>query len=91
MSGPVKARDVRAAIREHGFERGVERILTLLCDELVGYRQAMNEMATIQSQTIDRLSELTTIGGTLAQRLSDLKRSEAQFDGVRGEGIKEND
>lgn len=84
-----RARDIRANIRELGFERGIELSLTLLADEMVGVRQSMKEMAELQSMMTDRLTDMTQISGAMATKISEMRRLDDQFDSVRGEGIGE--
>lgn len=84
-----RARDVRANIKELGFEKGIELSLTLLADEMAGMRQQTKEMFDLQSMLIDRFSEITLITGAMAQKVNEMKRQEDQFDSVRGEGINE--
>lgn len=83
-----RARDVRANIKELGFEKGIELSLTVLADEMTGFRQSMKEMAELQSMMIDRLSEVIQISGVMGEKLHEMSRKEDQFDSVRGEGIE---
>lgn len=84
-----RARDVRANIKEMGFEKGIELSLTLLADEMTGFRQSMKEMSELQSMMIDRLTDTMQISGAMATKISEMQRTEDQFDSVRGEGIGE--
>lgn len=83
-----RARDVRANIKELGFEKGIELSLTVLADEMTGFRQSMKEMSELQSMMIDRLTDMTQVSGAMAQKINEMKRAEDQFDSVRGEGIE---
>jgi hypothetical protein len=82
-----RARDVRANIKELGFEKGIELSLTLLADEMAGFRQSMKDMTELQSMMIDRFTDMTQVNGAMAQKISEMRRQEDQFDSVRGEGI----
>lgn len=82
-----RARDVRANILELGFEKGIELSLTLLADEIAGMRQTIKSTVENQDKIVDVLGQVTQINGAIAQQVDEMKRSEEQFDSVRGEGI----
>lgn len=84
-----RARDVRANIKELGFEKGIELSLTILADEMTGFRQSMKDMSELQSMMIDRLTEIIQISGAMGEKIHEMSRREDQFDSVRGEGIIE--
>lgn len=86
-STPLKARDLRVNIKELGFEKGVVMTLELLLDEWAGMRQGMVDMANVQTQMIDTLTDVTNVGHHIATQMKEMKRKEEQFDSVRGAGI----
>jgi hypothetical protein len=86
-SGLFRARDVRANIRELGFEKGAELSLTLLADELVGIRQTSTELTKMVEQLVGIVSNMTMVNGSMAQQLDTMKRREEQFDENRGQGV----
>ncbi len=75
----VKGRDLRYNIRLLGFEKGVVATLELLLDEMAGHRQAMKEMAELQSNMIDRLTEVIQIGGSMAVKMKEFDRTTNQY------------
>jgi len=89
-SGMFRARDVRANIKELGFEKGAELSLTLVADEMAGIRQSITELTNMVNQCIDLISNMTTINGEMAQQIDRMKRNEDQFESVRGEGVTGN-
>ena len=86
-TAPFRARDVRANIKELGFEKGMEMSLTLMADEQVGIRQAISNLAEMQQQMITLLEQMTTVNGAIAQKMDTMKREEDQHDENRGHGI----
>ena len=88
-SSPFRARDVRANIKELGYEKGLEMSLTLLADEMVGIRQTLTELTKNQEQMIELIAQMTQVSGAMATRISDMKRMEEQFDESRGSGTEQ--
>lgn len=86
-SAPIRARDLRANIKQYGFERGVVITLELLLDEWAGMRQQMQEMASIQSATIDQLQIMVGNAEGIARRVSTLQQRDQNYDEHRGIGI----
>lgn len=72
-SAGYKARDVRADIKELGFEKGVERALTLMADEQVGVRQSLGEIASILDQLINRMHETVLVNEQLVKQIDALR------------------
>lgn len=87
MAGPVRARDLRRNIKDYGFERGTVITLELLLDEFAAMRQAVVDLADLQSSMIDRVFEMTQVGDEMKKRISAIQRKEDQHDAARGEGI----
>jgi hypothetical protein len=88
MALPVRARDLRANIKELGFEAGIITTLEALLDEFASLRQSMVQMATLQNQLIDvhaRFSQaLSGIGDKVTSlEKNDIERTERQFRDIR--------
>jgi len=80
----VRAADLRRNIKELGFERGVVTTVELLLEELVGFRQALNEMAKLQNMMIDTLNNTVTGVNAMSNEMLKVKR---KVDG----GLKEDE
>ena len=82
VNGPVRARDLRSAIKEMGFEPAVVYILELLLDEHTQDRQHMRELASLVDQCIDQVTKMVGVGSSITQQIDQIKR-----DRDRGEEI----
>jgi hypothetical protein len=80
--GPVRARDLRANIAEHGFENGVVMTLEALLDEHTQDRQHLREMAALLDQCMDHLNRMMTVGTSITQKLDQMKRERDQGDAI---------
>lgn len=90
MPGPIRARDLRANVKQYGFEKGTVISLELMLDEFVAMRQAIVDLTDLQSQMIDRVLDMTTVGDEMQKRLQAIARRETQHDSTRGVGIIPN-
>lgn len=85
LSGPVRARDLRANVKELGFEQGVMTTLELLLDEYSTHRQHMRELTQLVDKCIDQLGVLLSAAHGLKLQLQELKRTKEQGDEFDGE------
>lgn len=72
--GPVRARDLRAAIKELGFEPGVVTTMERFLDEFATHRQQQRELVQLVDQCIEQVSMMITVGTTMRDQLEQLKR-----------------
>ena len=85
--GPVRARDLRANIAEHGFENGVVYTLEQLLDEHTQDRQHLREMASLLNRCMDQLNKVVAVGSSITQELDQMKRDQSKGDAIdHGEG-----
>ena len=82
VNGPVRARDLRSAIKEMGFEPAVVYILELLLDEHTQDRQHLREMASMLDQCIDKVVQMVGVGNSITQQMDQLKRDRDQGDAI---------
>lgn len=82
MRGPVRARDLRANMREYGAQEGIVITLEQMLDEHVQDREHIRELAQMVDRILTHLNELQTVGGELAKRMSELKRAQQQGDAI---------
>lgn len=85
-SALFRARDVRANIKEMGFEKGTELSLTIMADEMTGMRQVITELTSTVQQCINLLSIMTQVNGAMATKINNMSRSEQQYEEARREG-----
>jgi len=74
VRGPVRARDLRASIKELGFEQATVTTLEYLLEERAEYRQHMREMAEMLNKCIDAVGVMQEVGNSVTQKLEQLKR-----------------
>lgn len=63
MKGPVRARDLRANIKDYGFEQGVVVTFEAFLDEFTQYRQHQRdvvEMLELCSKNIERFLDISS-------------------------------
>lgn len=82
VSRPVRARDLRSAIKTMGFEPAVVYILELLLDEHTQDRQHLRDMATLLDQCIDKVSQMVNVGTSITQQMDQLKRDRQAGDEI---------
>jgi len=78
-----RARDVRANVKELGWEKGLEMSLTLMADEMIGIRQTLTELTAMQEKFIDLIGDMGIVTGALATKLHDMSRIEDQFQSTK--------
>lgn len=71
---PVRARDLRANIAQHGFEKGVAQTLEHLLEEHAEMRQNLRTIAELTSNCIDQITALSNIGGAMAKKIDEVRR-----------------
>lgn len=79
MAGAVKARDVRDAVKEYGFERGVITILERMCDERAGDRNTMRDVVELINQCIENVDKMVNVGDAMGAKLKEVERREQQY------------
>lgn len=80
--GPVRARDLRAAIKEQGFENGMVNTLEALLDEYAQTRQHLRTLTTLLDQCIDLQGSLMRIGESTTQAIDALRREQDQGNAI---------
>lgn len=81
-TGPVRARDLRANIKELGFESGVVATLELMLDEHAQDRQHIREMVEIVEQCTNIVNSMMQVGTSITQEMDQLKRERNQGDEI---------
>jgi chemotaxis regulatin CheY-phosphate phosphatase CheZ len=82
IRGPVRARDLRANMKELGAQEGIARTLEQLLDEHVQNREHMRELAQMMERCIDLVQQMTSVGDEMRKRLEEFKRHQAQGDAI---------
>lgn len=85
---PVRARDLRTYVHEHGYEKGMLITLELLLDEFSVYRHHVRDISEMQNKLIDMTQDLINIGDDMRSKF---ERLEKQYDETRGNGIVPDD
>ena len=75
IRGPVRARDLRANIKELGFEQGVVVTMELLLEEHQADRQQMREIAELLFKCIEQVGQMVQVGSGMHERLNALQRA----------------
>jgi hypothetical protein len=73
--GPVRARDLRSAIKELGFEPGVVSTFERFLDEFATYRKQQRDLVQLVDQCIEQVSMMVQIGSSMKDQLEQLKRT----------------
>lgn len=82
MRGPVRARDLRANIKEYGSQEGIIMTLEQLLDEHVQDRENIRELAALLDRNNEILLQVTQAGGEMVKALDEFKRKQAQGDQI---------
>lgn len=80
--GPIRARDLRANIRELGFEQGVVTTLELMLDEHTQDRQHIREMASLLDRCIDEVTKMIGVGEAMKKNMEQIKRDRDRGDEI---------
>ncbi len=75
--GGLKARDVRATLRSHGFEEGTAQCLTKLAEYQTVIREAQMEMATLLDKMIDITANFSDIAENMHNVLEATKKKDS--------------
>jgi len=81
----LKARDVRLMVKDMGAEPALIKAIEMLCDEMVGHRQAIKDMADLVMQCAAQVEAMVTIGTNMQTSLDRIKQREEQYNAVQGE------
>lgn len=79
MAVYVRARDVRNAVKELGYERGVVSILERMCEERAGERDMLRQMSELVNQCIDQVAQMVQVGQGMQVKMKDLERANEQY------------
>jgi len=74
VTGPVRARDLRANIKELGFERGVTTTLELMLEEHSHIRYQLHQMVQLVDACIDQVGNMVHINTHMKEQLETMKR-----------------
>jgi hypothetical protein len=80
LKGPVRARDLRVAIKEYGAEGGIIYILERFLDEYSTHRQQLRELAEIQANLVDQFSTVIRAATELQSQVANFRRLIQQGD-----------
>ena len=75
---PVRARDLRANIKQLGFEQGVTVTLEGMLEEHSAMKQHMRELTDLVSQCIGQVEQMIRVGDGMTNIINDIKRKIAQ-------------
>jgi response regulator of citrate/malate metabolism len=76
----VRSRDVRANIKDYGFERGMQITFEQFLEEFAEYRQHMRELVEMQQMVIDNLNTLHRFSEALKNKMEQMTRDREQDD-----------
>lgn len=76
----IRARDLRANIKEQGFERGVVATLEVMMDEMAELRQHMRQAVELVDQCIEQIDKLANVGDQMRNVLQQMRRDRQQGD-----------
>jgi len=76
----IRARDLRANIKTHGYEKGMELVLEAILEERVQEREHMRELTALVAQCIENVSRMVDVGDAMKRKLQDVERINQQGD-----------
>jgi hypothetical protein len=76
----TRARDLRANIKDYGFERGIVMTMEGMLDEVAELRQHMKLATELLSRCIDEVDKLSNIGGQMQKVIDQMRRERQQGD-----------
>jgi len=82
---PIRARDLRANIKELGFEQGVVQTLELALEELSQLRQYLRDLSELQNAITTRMLQFVEIGDAMSKRIDQIKRDQEQGNKLDGD------
>jgi|KBSSwiStaDraftv2_1062776.scaffolds.fasta_scaffold417852_4 hypothetical protein len=74
MPAPVRARDLRANIKDYGFEQGVVVTIESFLDEYAETRQHLRDVVDLLDRVINEVQKLTTVGDGMAKAINQMRR-----------------
>ena len=74
INAPVRARDLRANIKEMGFEQGVVHTLELALEEFSAMRQNMRSLAEMMDLCVTQTENMLRVTNVLKGMVVDLQR-----------------
>ena len=82
IRGPVRARDLRANMKEYGDKEGMCMTMEQMLDERVQDREHIRELAAMVDRCVDLVTQMTQVGNEMKNQLADMKRKAAQGDAI---------
>ena len=73
---PIRARDLRANIKDYGFENGVVLTVEAMLEEQGEIRQHLREAVEMLAMFTDRLSDLHLIANVMQNKMDQMKREQ---------------
>ena len=73
---PIRARDLRANIKDYGFENGVVLTVEAMLEEQGEIRQHLREAVEMLAMFTDRLSDLHLIANGMQNKMDQMKREQ---------------
>lgn len=70
----VRARDLRVAIKDMGFERGVVHVLELMLEEQGEMRQTLRMFGEVCEGCVGQVEKMVQIGTGMQHIIDDIKR-----------------
>jgi hypothetical protein len=77
---PIRARDLRANIKEYGYEQGIVTTLEMFFDEFAEVRQHQREMVELLSQCVDQVAKMVQFGDALKDKMEQMQRDRSNKD-----------
>ena len=76
----IRARDVRANVKEYGAEQGMIYTLELMADDVSAMRNTINELVDMVRRCVDTIETLTQAGDGLRRTIEEMRRVHQQGD-----------
>jgi uncharacterized protein Yka (UPF0111/DUF47 family) len=73
---PVRARDLRANIKELGFEKGTVTTIEMFLDEFTEHRQHMREIVELLAECINRVDTMIRVGENMQERIKQIEQEQ---------------
>ena len=70
----IRARDLRTAIKDMGFEKGMVHTMELMLEQQVEMQQNLRTTVELVDRCMDELGKLIAIGGQMKQTVDQMHR-----------------